>query len=82
MLTLKDLAPDESKIHFALGNIYKRIRDKTNAIKHFTIALNLDPKVREIRFLSLSIHFPNLLKAGHLIKEAIETLEDEDLEDA
>lgn len=55
LLTLKDLAPDESKIHFALGNIYKRLRDKANAIKHFTIALNLDPKVLVAHFVSFTI---------------------------
>ncbi|RPA78954.1 TPR-like protein [Ascobolus immersus RN42] len=60
--TLKDLAPEESRVHFSLGGIYKRLGDKKNAIKHYTIALNLDPK------------------AGHMIKEAIESLNDEDEE--
>jgi anaphase-promoting complex subunit 3 len=32
-------------VHFMLGRVYKIIRDKTNAIRHFTIAMNLDPKV-------------------------------------
>ena len=43
---LKDLAPDESNVHFLLGRVYKALRDKGNAIRHFTTALNLDPKVR------------------------------------
>lgn len=42
---LKDLAPDEANVHFMLGKLYKMMRDKTAAIRHFTIALNLDPKV-------------------------------------
>ncbi len=43
----KDLAPDEANVHFWLGKVYKALREKAEAIKHFTIALNLDPKVRE-----------------------------------
>jgi anaphase-promoting complex subunit 3 len=42
---LKDIAPDESMVHFMLGRLYKMIGDKTSAIRHLTIALNLDPKV-------------------------------------
>ncbi|MCJ1374235.1 anaphase-promoting complex subunit cdc27 [Loxospora ochrophaea] len=41
---LKDIVPDESNVHFQLGKVYKTLRQKGNAIKHFTIALNLDPK--------------------------------------
>lgn len=43
---LKDLAPDSANVHFMLGRVYKITRDKTSAIRHFTIAMNLDPKVR------------------------------------
>ena len=43
---LKDLAPDEANVHFLLGRVYRQLREKGNAIKHFTTALNLDPKVR------------------------------------
>ena len=42
---LKDIAPDEANVHFLLGRVYKILRQKGNAIKHFTTALNLDPKV-------------------------------------
>ena len=42
---LKDIAPDEANVHFLLGKVYKVLRQKGNAIKHFTMALNLDPKV-------------------------------------
>ena len=42
---LKDIAPDEANVHFLLGRVYKTLRQKGMAIKHFTTALNLDPKV-------------------------------------
>jgi anaphase-promoting complex subunit 3 len=42
---LKDMAPDEANVHYLLGKVYKQLHDKANAIKHFTTALNLDPKV-------------------------------------
>lgn len=41
----KDIAPDEANVHFLLGRVYKALRQKANAIRHYTIALNLDPKV-------------------------------------
>jgi anaphase-promoting complex subunit 3 len=43
---LKDMAPDEANVHYLLGRAYKALHDKANSIKHFTTALNLDPKVR------------------------------------
>ncbi|KAI1758964.1 putative 20S cyclosome subunit [Hypoxylon sp. FL1150] len=57
---LKTLAPDEATVHFLLGKLYKMLNDKGQAVRHFTIALNLDPK------------------ASQQIKEAIESLEDDD----
>ena len=45
LLVLKDLAPDEANVHFLLGKVYKTLKQKGSAIKHFTSALNLDPKV-------------------------------------
>ncbi|KAJ2976685.1 hypothetical protein NUW58_g8022 [Xylaria curta] len=57
---LKTLAPDEATVHFLLGKLYKTLNDKGSAVRHFTIALNLDPK------------------ASQQIKEAIESLEDDD----
>ncbi|RWA09154.1 hypothetical protein EKO27_g5946 [Xylaria grammica] len=42
---LKTLAPDEATVHFLLGKLYKTLNDKGSAVRHFTIALNLDPKV-------------------------------------
>lgn len=43
---LKDVAPDEANVHFLLGKLYKTLHQKANSIKHFTTALNLDPKVK------------------------------------
>lgn len=60
---LKDAAPDDANIHFLLGRTYKKLRDRMNAIRHFTIALNLDPKSQGV------------------IKEAMESLEDDDVGD-
>ncbi|CAN8096529.1 unnamed protein product [Discula destructiva] len=65
LLYLKDLAPDDARVHFLLGKLYKAQNDKSQAVRHFTQALSLDPK------------------ASQQIKEAIESLEDEDgLEDS
>ncbi|KAH0562650.1 hypothetical protein GP486_002666 [Trichoglossum hirsutum] len=44
LTAVKDMAPDEATVHFLLGRLYKMKHQKANAIKHFTIALNLDPK--------------------------------------
>lgn len=41
---LVKLAPDEARVHFLLGQLYKTTRNKKEAVKHFTYALNLDPK--------------------------------------
>lgn len=45
LMILKDLAPDEAMVHFLLGKLYKNVGEKGLAVRHFTIALNLDPKV-------------------------------------
>ncbi|KAI8938483.1 hypothetical protein NX059_004375 [Plenodomus lindquistii] len=44
LLYLKDAAPDDANIHFLLGRCYKRIGDRASAIRHLTVAMNLDPK--------------------------------------
>ena len=54
---LKDIAPDEANVHFLLGRVYKQLRQKGSAIRHFTMALNLDPKVRYFFYSFLSISF-------------------------
>lgn len=45
LMVLKDLAPEEAMVHFLLGRLYKSMHEKGLAVRHFTIALNLDPKV-------------------------------------
>ncbi|PQE19833.1 hypothetical protein CJF32_00008790 [Rutstroemia sp. NJR-2017a WRK4] len=47
LMILKDLAPDEAMVHFLLGRLYKSIKQKGASVKHFTIALNLDPKASQ-----------------------------------
>lgn len=41
---VKELAPNEASVHFLLGQLYNIQNDKFQAIREFTIALNLDPK--------------------------------------
>lgn len=52
LMILKDIAPDAAMVHFQLGKLYKALKNKGSAVKHFTIALNLDPKVK-----SASLYF-------------------------
>ena len=42
---LKNLAPDEGTVHFLLAQLYKTVNDKQLAVKHYTNAQALDPKV-------------------------------------
>lgn len=44
LLHLKDRAPDDANIHFLLGRCYKKTGERASAIRHLTIAMNLDPK--------------------------------------
>ena len=48
---LKDIAPDEANVHFLLGKVYKALRQKGSAVRHFTMALNLDPKACPLLYL-------------------------------
>lgn len=59
LIVLRDLAPDEVTVHFLLGKLYRSMGEKQLSVRHFTIALALDPK------------------ASQLIKEAIESFEDD-----
>ena len=54
---LKDIAPDEANVHFLLGRVYKQLRQKASAIRHFTMALNLDPKVSFFFLFSFFVHW-------------------------
>lgn len=66
---LKDKVPDEANIHFTLAQVYKRLKDKNHAIKHFTTALNLDPKVSH----PLSSFHPSIIpKLLHFEKQYAE----------
>ncbi|CAM1502916.1 Fc.00g076920.m01.CDS01 [Cosmosporella sp. VM-42] len=47
LMLLKDLAPDEATVHFLLGKLYRRMGEKAMAVRHFTIALALDPKASQ-----------------------------------
>ncbi|UNI21457.1 anaphase-promoting complex subunit cdc27 [Purpureocillium takamizusanense] len=44
LMILKDLAPEEATVHFLLGTLYKNTGEKQLSVRHFTIALSLDPK--------------------------------------
>lgn len=45
---LVKISPDEATIHFMLGQIYQTIGRKKDAIKEYTIALNLDPMGNQV----------------------------------
>lgn len=45
LMVLNDIAPDDARVHFLLGKLSKTLRDKKMAVRYFTIALSLDPKV-------------------------------------
>jgi len=44
LMVLKDLAPEEGTVHFLLGTMYRNMEKRQEAVRHFTIALALDPK--------------------------------------
>jgi anaphase-promoting complex subunit 3 len=73
---LKNMVPDDAKVHYLLGRVYKALHEKTAALRHFTIAMNLDPKV--CRDGSIFWLITNGLQATNLIKESLEALEDSD----
>lgn len=79
---LKDMSPDEANVHYLLGKLYKLLRDRANAIKHFTSALNLDPKVKDnMNALYKSGTRLILSQAAPYIKEAMESLDDDEEDD-
>jgi anaphase-promoting complex subunit 3 len=45
LIFLRDLAPDKAQVHYMMGKLAKAVHDKKLAVRHFTIALSLDPKV-------------------------------------
>lgn len=44
---LRDSAPDDAIVHYWLGKTYKKLGQRADALRHFTIALNLDPKSQQ-----------------------------------
>lgn len=42
---LRDVAPEEANVWFLMGRLNKMLKRKADAVKAFTVALNLDPKV-------------------------------------
>ena len=42
---LRDVAPEEANVWFLMGRLHKMLRQKGHAVRAFTMALNLDPKV-------------------------------------
>ncbi|KAH0495701.1 hypothetical protein TgHK011_009235 [Trichoderma gracile] len=44
LVILKNLAPDEGTVHFLLATLYRSMNERQEAVRHFTIALALDPK--------------------------------------
>lgn len=73
---LKDVAPDEANVFFLLGKLYKMLKMRADAVKCFTAALNLDPKVRSCS-LCLGAE-ANKVQAAQYIKDAMESLDDDE----
>ncbi|KAL7898475.1 hypothetical protein HDV64DRAFT_20549 [Trichoderma sp. TUCIM 5745] len=44
LVILKDMAPDEGMVHYLLGHLYRSMNERQEAVRHYTIALALDPK--------------------------------------
>ena len=95
LVVLKDVAPEEANVWFLMGRLYKMLGGgyRGEAVRCFTVALNLDPKVRKIRLL---LPFPPLLshmdtflewklifqpQAAQFIKDAMESLDDSEGEE-
>ena len=46
LMMLKTIAPDEANVFFLLGKVHLMLKQKSEAVRNWTIAGNLDPKVR------------------------------------
>ncbi|KAL1842392.1 hypothetical protein VTJ49DRAFT_5351 [Mycothermus thermophilus] len=44
LMILRDAAPNNAQVHFLLAKLAKTLGDRRTAVRHFTIALSLDPK--------------------------------------
>lgn len=61
---LRDIAPNESNVHFMLGRAYARLHNKGLAVKHYTTAMNLDPKV-SLKPSQSMLHVANFYRRHH-----------------
>lgn len=75
LMVLKDLAPDEAPVHFLLGTLYRSMDERQLAVRHFTIALALDPKVSHAPLTHKTCMQLTPKQAGSTIKAAIERFE-------
>ena len=57
LIVLKDRAPEDSRVHYLLAELYKVFGEKGKAVRHYTSALNLDPKVGLITCLEYALQF-------------------------
>jgi len=74
---LRDMAPDESNVHFMLGRVYKQLGNKSEALRHYTIAMNLDPKVSSKISTIFVLLITDTWQASQTIKEAMQALNDD-----
>ncbi|EHK47477.1 hypothetical protein TRIATDRAFT_52451 [Trichoderma atroviride IMI 206040] len=44
LVILKDMAPDEGMVHYLLAQLHRSMNERQEAVRHYTIALALDPK--------------------------------------
>lgn len=77
---LKNMVPDDADVHFLLGRVHKALSNTSLALKHFTIAMNLDPKVGHSQKHKQTMTL-TFAQATNLIKESLETLEESDDDD-
>lgn len=63
---LRDVAPEEANVWFLMGRLYKMLRQKGDAVRSFTMALNLDPKVSQgAAFILLAFSLIDLIRRLH-----------------
>lgn len=75
--TLQGQAPDEANVHFLLGRCWKGLGNRSEALRSFTQALNLDVKV----YVTPHVFEDSMLtitQAAPFIKEAMDALGDDD----
>lgn len=57
LLRINQQEPKEASIHINLGKIYKKLGKKGEALHHFNIALDLDPKdINQVKSMIDRIH--------------------------